>query len=312
LLCLTGVSGLSGWDLQALLHAAASRGETLTSALVAHIGIEACRGLARLHRRGMVHGDVSPATLVLSWGGEVKLGENGAGPLAWYLAPEQARHEPLDARTDLYSLGLVLYEALMGRRARRGDNVASIGQAFRGERVRLDGPLAAAILRATQPDRQDRFFDADAMRGALEHELAQLPRSGRDLASELSLLLRDWGLLGSDQQLPGVAAEPTTFTSLAGEERPWRATIAAALLGSAVGLALVVALLVAGLAPTKADARRRPATIGCAVRGVQAECATCPNGDGLYRGSSLNDATEGITLPDDETYRCTGGVITPE
>jgi hypothetical protein len=305
------VGSFSGWDIQALLRAAQERGETLAPEVVAHLGIEACRGLARLHRRGLVHGDVTPGTLVLSTGGEIKLAERAQGWNAAYLAPEQARRDVLDPRTDLYSLGLVLFEAYMGRRARRPDDQEAFDQAARGERVRVEGPLAGTILRATDPTREGRFRKADEMRAALEVDLHMMGRAGADLATELSSVLCRWGVLAPGQKLPGVAAEPTAFLSIDGE-RSFPTTMAAALLGSAAGLALVVLLLLAGLSPARrADAHPTGGRIQCSVAGVEPSCTACPNGDGVYQGRTLNDATDGITLPDDELYRCAGGVITP-
>ncbi|MGZ3429812.1 MAG: serine/threonine-protein kinase, partial [Polyangia bacterium] len=119
-----------GCDLGTLLAAGQKRGRTLPPLLVAHIGIEVCRGLAYVHRRGFVHRDVSPRNVLLSSDGEVKLSDFGValaaasdaapgvrGTLA-YMAPEQARGERADGRADLFALGMVLAEALVGRRVR--------------------------------------------------------------------------------------------------------------------------------------------------------------------------------------------------
>ena len=76
-------------------------------------------------------------------------------------------------------------------------------------------------------------------------------------------------------------------------------------------------LLLAGLAPSRRADAAHPSSTGsggriqCSVTGVEPSCTACPNGDGVYQGRTLNDATDGITLPDDELYRCAGGVITP-
>src|SRR6185295_12596269 len=80
---------------------------------------------------GIVHRDVTPRNVLLSWSGEVKLTDFGIAALAGdattkllgtpaYMAPEQARAQPIDARADLYAVGLVLREMLTGERARPG------------------------------------------------------------------------------------------------------------------------------------------------------------------------------------------------
>jgi len=307
------MSRLGAWDLLALLQTAKGRGQSLAPALVAQIGIEACHALVRLHRRGMTHGALTPASLLLSSGGEVKLARaSELGPAAWYMAPEQARAELVEASADLYALGMILFEAQAGHRARHDDPREAFRQAHRGERLVLQGPLGDTIRRATEPERIRRFRDADEMRQALEIDLVLLPRLGSDLAGEFSALLRGWGVLRSDQQLPGVSHEPTTFTNLSKMPRPGsRGTLAAAVVGSMAGLAVIGALLLSGFAPARrADAF--PSAIRCSVHGAEPRCDACPGGDGLYRGSTLNETTIGITLPEEDRFRCVRGVITPE
>src|SRR5204862_189000 len=80
---------------------------------------------------GIVHRDVTPRNVLLSWSGEVKLTDFGIAALAGdatsrllgtpqYMAPEQARSEPIDPRADIYAIGLILREALTGVRSRPG------------------------------------------------------------------------------------------------------------------------------------------------------------------------------------------------
>src|SRR5205814_8727751 len=114
-------------------------------------------------RRGFVHRDVSPRNVLLSSDGEVKLSDFGLalaaaseaapgvrGTLA-YMAPEQARGERVDGRGDLYALGIVLAEALLGRRAREAASDAeALALARAGAPVEPPGPLGAIVARATQ------------------------------------------------------------------------------------------------------------------------------------------------------------------
>ena len=121
--------------------------------VAAFIAAECCQALDYAHQRkgpdgvalGIVHRDVTPRNVLLSWSGEVKLTDFGIAALAGdanerllgtpqYMAPEQARSEAIDPRADIYSIGLVMREAVSGIRSRPGgDRDAILGAARRGE-----------------------------------------------------------------------------------------------------------------------------------------------------------------------------------
>ena len=127
-----------GYDLGTVLRWERKLGQRLPQELAVYMLSELAKGLDYAHRRrdselrplGIVHRDVSPENVLLSYEGEVKLTDFGIarsrasvhglrdlppGKFA-YLAPEQARGEDVDARADLFALGAVLYEALTGVR----------------------------------------------------------------------------------------------------------------------------------------------------------------------------------------------------
>jgi serine/threonine protein kinase len=157
---------------------------------VVHIGSEVASALACAHRAGIVHRDVKPANILLSDDGRVLVTYFGIAKVlddadvtrtstvlgtTKYLAPEQVEGSPVDARTDVWALGAVLYECATGTAPFTADNPTALALArlqrdpLPATTVRpgvppaLDAVLARAMQRA--PDR--RYPTADALRAAL-------------------------------------------------------------------------------------------------------------------------------------------------
>jgi serine/threonine protein kinase len=182
---------LEGWDLAQVLKAG-----PLPAGAVAEIGIQVCRGLAVAHAQGFIHRDLKPANLflcrrenatmlvkVLDFG--IAKDARGDGldtrpgdPVgtAHYMAPEQIQQSPeLDGRADLYSLGVVLYEALSGQRPRRGDSYYSVilhglherPAALEAAARQVPPGLAAVVARAMAHRPEDRFASAEELAQAL-------------------------------------------------------------------------------------------------------------------------------------------------
>ncbi|MEO8841269.1 MAG: serine/threonine-protein kinase [Kofleriaceae bacterium] len=178
---------VEGKDLGSTL----SRGGALQPLLAAFVAAECCQALDYAHHRrgpdglalGIVHRDVTPRNVMLSWSGEAKLTDFGIASLAGdaaavigtpgYMAPEQARGEAIDPRADLYAIGMVLREALTGVRPRPGgERETTLAAARAGTLVPwpegFSSPLVAIVDRATAVDRDARFPDARAMLEALD------------------------------------------------------------------------------------------------------------------------------------------------
>ena len=188
-----------GEDLREILRAAhkARRGIPMEHSLQAIIGV--CAGLHAAHEKtgldgesfGIVHRDVSPSNVLVSLDGNIKVvdfgiakatsrqAETRAGTLKGkvsYMSPEQCRGEDLDRRSDVFSIGILLYELTTGRKLFRGDNDFAILSRIVHEDVlppselQPDYPIAleAIVLRALSRERDMRFQTAEELQLALE------------------------------------------------------------------------------------------------------------------------------------------------
>ena len=171
--------------------------EPMPPVLVAHIGAEVARGLHYAHRLKvngeplyLVHRDVTPHNVLISFDGAVKLTDFGIakagnkltspgmlkGKFA-YMSPEQSRGENVDARTDVFALGIVLWEMLTGGRLFDGDSDLAVLRAVQQSviappsRLNPDVPeeLSAVLMKALERDPDARHQTA----GELERALAQ-------------------------------------------------------------------------------------------------------------------------------------------
>jgi len=162
----------------------------LPVAEVVTVGVKLARALAHVHGRGVLHRDLKPGNVLFDERGEPRLVDFGlartdgaqaltrSGTLLGtpaYMAPEQARGEPADVRTDVYGLGAVLYHALAGRAPCPGRSPAAVlatvaeGRPAPLRRLRPDvpPPLEAVVLRAMGREPAARFATAADLAGAL-------------------------------------------------------------------------------------------------------------------------------------------------
>jgi hypothetical protein len=218
------------------LAAIAKKKPILAPEVVAVIGAAVARGLAHAHERGVVHRDVKPANILVSRRGDVKVFDFGIAQRAArpeddalsplrleniaafgtpaYMAPEQILGEGVDARSDLFSLGVVLYQLLCGARPfERGDDG---DQRPAAHRIRRDPPiplhrrapevpaaLERVVMRAIQKLPADRYPTAEAMAEPLE-EIATA-RSGLRAPAVLVRALEGAGLVSPSEAEEGAA-----------------------------------------------------------------------------------------------------------
>ena len=185
------------------------RNGVLTVGQAVAIAAQLCAGLSAAHAAGVIHGDVKPANVMLTPTGVVKLcdvgiaralsgtddpGRSGAKPVGTtrYLAPEQVRNGPVDARADLYGLGCTLYAMLIGVPPFSGVRVDELGQDFDTEPVgmrahRADVPAAldALVTRLLATSAADRPYDAAAVAARLTELVNDAPTGSTPLPPAL-------------------------------------------------------------------------------------------------------------------------------
>ncbi len=164
----------------------------------AEIAEAVASALAFAHERGIVHRDVKPGNIMITPSGDVKVMDFGiaratAGEsltqtatvlgTATYLSPEQAQGETVDARSDLYSLGVVLYEILTGRPPFEGESPVAVAyKHVREEPVRpsllnrdVSEPLERIVLKAMAKNPENRYSSAADLRADVSRFLAGRP-----------------------------------------------------------------------------------------------------------------------------------------
>jgi serine/threonine-protein kinase len=177
---------IAGPSLEQILRAGGPADPREAVALVS----QAAHGLSYAHAHGVIHRDIKPANLMLDQSGTLKITDFGIarmlhggrltrqghiiGTVA-YMAPEQIRGQDADARSDIYALGIVLYELLTGRAPFESDSeyevmTAQVERApppLRSCRPDLSPGLEAVVLKALQKRPEDRFQHPEELLGAL-------------------------------------------------------------------------------------------------------------------------------------------------
>jgi|WetSurMetagenome_2_1015567.scaffolds.fasta_scaffold161239_1 eukaryotic-like serine/threonine-protein kinase len=256
---------VDGVDLKAILEWRRRIGRRLTIGQTIYTIMEVCKGLAYAHelvhpetgeRLNIVHRDVSPANVLISRNGEIKLADFGLAKAAnqveltdpgvvkgkmSYLSPEAARGENVDQRSDIFSVGILLYEMLTSKRLFYGDTDYQTVELVRNAKI---PPIAAqnpevepefeeicrkALARRTE----DRFQTATDLQDALAHYLFSrgLKMIQRDIAEMVRTCIEDQATQSSGGKVKRFGtvdtvlhAELNAFTSFefdnAGQEAP--------------------------------------------------------------------------------------------
>jgi serine/threonine protein kinase len=206
-----------GKSLAEIQRRARERGVQLPPVLAAQVALEVARGLAYAHRMtdhgqplNLVHRDVTPHNILVSYDGSVKLTDFGiakagnrattAGMLKGkfaYMSPEQSRGDPVDARTDIFALGITLWELLTLGKLFDGDSDVAVLRAVQERPVEapgrinpaVDAELDGIVLRALVRDPAGRFQNAHDFERALQQYVIHHTQSPDD--ADVGLFLRD-------------------------------------------------------------------------------------------------------------------------
>jgi TonB family protein len=286
---------VEGKDLRSILNTARKQSSPLPVGLALLIAARLASALDYAHRKrdfdnrelGLVHRDVSPQNVLISYEGDIKLCDFGIvkavakasktqmgalkGKLQ-YMSPEQAWGRVVDARSDIFSLGSVLFEMLTGRRLFAGESEISVLESVRECRIQAPRELVPAVpeavdaivRRALAKDPDDRYQTAGEMQKELEAVLySSKPTPGQgDLAAYMHRLHADEpaaslpaasaaGVEGSEREVPAVVPLSNVHEPEEGRRRAWVLPAAAA--------ALAVAGLVAWLVLRGAGGGNPPA-----------------------------------------------------
>ncbi len=180
-----------------------------------HFITQIMRGLSHAHSRGIIHRDIKPQNIMVLRDGSVKVADFGIACLAnagqtltqealgsvHYISPEQARGDRIDARSDIYSAGVVLYEMLTGRLPFEGDSAVSVAiqhlssvpLAPRDIDPSIPEPLELICMKAMNSDPNKRYPTADAM-------LADLEKFRKDPSEDMDYIRRELATPSADSE----------------------------------------------------------------------------------------------------------------
>ncbi len=311
---------VEGGSLEDLLRARGRLAPLEAASLVA----QAARALDAAHRAGVVHRDVKPGNLLLAADGSVKItdfgvaghpGERaGAGEdpgvfvgTPAYTAPEQLRGEPVDARADTWSLGVVLWRCLAGAPPFRGLSVAEIAHRVLHDPVPdpdralpgVPAPLRSVLRDVLRKDPAERPARAVDMARALE---AAVVASGEEGTPA--------GIPGEAAPVPGAAREQTVLPARRsrGESRGWRTAVTALAAAS-----LVAALVLVSGGTVDSGGKHGPGIVSRPVTGSAARRAlveACERRKGQACAAALGAAL--AEAPgDDRVFAALGAVLRP-
>jgi serine/threonine protein kinase/Flp pilus assembly protein TadD len=197
---------VSGGDLKKLIR----RTRRLDTGTAISIAKQICEGLEEAHRLGIVHRDLKPNNIMIDNDGSARImdfgiartvkgkGITGSGVMIGtpeYMSPEQVEGKDVDLRSDIYSLGIVLYEMLTGSLPFAGDTPFTIGVKHKSEipkdprelNPQIPGDLSRVILKCLEKERNRRYQSSSEVRSELERIEQGLPTTDRVIPKKKTL-----------------------------------------------------------------------------------------------------------------------------
>jgi len=201
---------IAGEDLKSMIRMSGQLGVGTAISLAKQV----CEGLAEAHRLGVVHRDLKPSNIMIDREGTVRVmdfgiarslrvkGITGAGIMIGtpeYMSPEQVEGKDIDQRSDIYSLGIILYEMMTGRVPFEGDTPFTVGVKHKSEipkdprqfNAQIPEDLSRLILRCLEKDKEKRYQSAGEVRSELESIGQGIPTTQRIIPSRKPLTSRE-------------------------------------------------------------------------------------------------------------------------
>ena len=186
----------------------------MSAGQVISIAVQVCEGMAEAHRLGVVHRDLKPQNIMVDEEGNARImdfgiarsvkgkGITGAGVMIGtpeYMSPEQVEGKEIDQRSDIYSLGVILYEMVTGQVPFEGDTPFTIGMKHKGEipqnpkelNTQISDDLSNLILKCMEKDKEQRYQSAGEVRSELTSIEKGIPTTEREIPKRKPLTSKE-------------------------------------------------------------------------------------------------------------------------